>query len=280
MIFFPNSEIERWIDEDAPSVDLTSYLLGIDAQPAVLTVRARHPVCVALTEEAGRLFELLSAEVSVLAPSGKRLGQGDTLLAVRGRADALHRGWKVAMNLLEHTCGVATRTADMVDKVRAVANIPLLITRKHLPGVKKTLTKAILAGGAVPHRLGLSETILIFENHLNVVGGWPRLPELIGGMKAAACEKKIMIECDTLAFAWQAIEAGADGIQFDKASPAELMEWCKQIRGRYPLIAVLAAGGIRIDNVENYALSGVDGLVLSSVYHSPPADLEVRIVAI
>jgi molybdenum transport protein len=58
------------------------------------------------------------------------------------------------------------------------------------------------------------------------------------------------------------------------------MDWCEQIKGRYPPIAVLAAGGIRPDNVENYALSGVDGLVLSSVYHAPPADLEVRIVAI
>ena len=132
----------------------------------------------------------------------------------------------------------------------------------------------------MPHRLGLSETILIFENHLNLLGGWARLPELICSMKASACEKKIMVECDTLAQAMQAIEAGADGIQFDKASPAQLMDWCEQIRNRDPSIAVLAAGGIRPDNAEDYALSGVHGLVLSSVYHAPPADLEVRIVAL
>ncbi len=280
MVFFSNSEIEAWINEDAPLVDLTSHLLGISAQPATLTVRARQPVCVALTEEAGRLFAMLGAEVSLLAPSGRRMDKGETLLSVRGRADALHRGWKVAMNLLEHACGVATRTAEMVDKARLAANIPLLITRKHLPGVKKILVKSILAGGAVPHRLGLSETILIFENHLNVLGGRERLPELIAGMRAAACEKKIMVECDTLAQALQAIEAGADGIQFDKASPAQLMDWCEQIEACSPAVAVLAAGGIRPDNVEDYALSGVHGLVLSSVYHAPPADLEVRIVAL
>ena len=280
MVFFSNSEIEAWINEDAPLVDLTSHLLGIGAQPAALTVRARQAVCVALTEEAGRLFTMLGAEVSLLAPSGCRLDKGEILLSVRGPADALHRGWKVAMNLLEHACGVATRTAGMVEKVRLAANIPLLITRKHLPGVKKVLIKSILAGGAVPHRLGLSETILIFENHLNVLGGWSRLPELIGGMRAAACEKKIMVECDTLAQALQAIDAGADGIQFDKASPAQLMDWCEQIKARSPGIAVLAAGGIRPENVEDYALSGVHGLVLSSVYHAPPADLEVRIVAL
>ena len=280
MIFFSNAEIESWINEDAPMLDLTSHLLGIGAQPAALTVRTRHPVCVAMTEEAGRLFELLGAEVSLLAPSGKRMDRGDTLLSVRGRADALHRGWKVAMNLLEHACGVATRTAEMVDKVRVAANIPLLITRKHLPGVKKVLVKSILAGGAVPHRLGLSETILIFDNHLNLLGGRARLPELFGGMRAAACEKKIMVECDTLAQAMQAIEAGADGIQFDKVSPAQLMDWCEQIKVSAPSVAVLAAGGIRPDNAEDYALSGVHGLVLSSVYHAPPADLEVRIVAL
>ena len=78
----------------------------------------------------------------------------------------------------------------------------------------------------------------------------------------------------------QAIEAGADGIQFDKVSPAQLMDWCEQIKVSAPSVAVLAAGGIRPDNAEDYALSGVHGLVLSSVYHAPPADLEVRIVAI
>lgn len=279
MIFFTTQEIESWINEDAPLLDLTSHLLGIGAQPASLAVRTRHPVCVASTEEAARLFELLGASVSLMVPSGTRLPAGETLLAVRGRADALHRGWKVAMNLLEHLCGIATRTAEMVDKVRAVSPIPILVTRKHLPGTKKPLIKAILAGGAQPHRLGLCETILVFENHLRLLGGREQLPQLLARMKDAACEKKIIVECDNLEEAWQAIDAGADGLQFDKVAVEPLTRWCHEISARHPSVACLAAGGLRPDNIQDYARSGAHGLVLSSVYHAPPADLEVRIDA-
>ena len=279
MIFFTTQEIESWINEDVPMLDLTSHLLGIGAQPARLTMCARHPVCVAASEEAARLFGLLGASIDTLTPSGARLAAGETLLAVHGRADALHRGWKVAMNLLEHLCGVATRTAEMVDKVRAVAPIPLLVTRKHLPGAKKQLIKAVLAGGAQAHRLGLSETILIFENHLRLLGGREKLPQLIAGMKNAACEKKIIVECEHLEEACQAIAAGADGVQFDKVGVEALSRWCEAIAARHPGAACLAAGGLRPDNIQDYARSGVHGLVLSSVYHAPPADLEVRIDA-
>lgn len=279
MIFFPTQEIESWIDEDAPLVDLTSHLLGLAAQPAVLTVRARHAVCVALTEEAARLFELLGAEVPSLLPSGTHAPAGAVLLTAQGRADALHRGWKVAMNLLEHLCGVATRTAQMVDAVRTVSSIPVLVTRKHLPGMKRGFIKAILAGGAQPHRLGLSETVLVFENHLRLLGGRERLPQLLAGMRAAACEKKIAVECTTLDQAMQAIDAGADAVQFDKVPAARLGDWCSAIAAHHPGIVCLAAGGIKLDNIQDFARSGVHGLVLSSVYHAPPADLEVQINA-
>ncbi len=279
MIFFTTQDIEAWIAEDAPLLDLTGHLLGIGAQAAQLSVRARQPVCAALSEEAGRLFTLLGAEVIEQAPSGARLAAGATLLVVRGRADALHRGWKVAMNLLEHACGVATCTAQMVERARAVADIPLLATRKHPPGMKKILIKAILAGGAQPHRLGLSETVLIFENHVRLLGGRERLPQLVAAMRAQACEKKIFVECDTLEQARQAVAAGADGVQFDKAPAQALAAWCADIAAHTPEIVCLAAGGIRLDNIQEYARSGAHGLVLSAVYHAPPADLEVTIRA-
>lgn len=276
-MFFTTQEVESWINEDAPMVDLTSQLLGIGTQAAMLTVRARHPVCVALTEEAARMFTLLDAEILGLVPTGTRVQAGDVLLAVRGPAAALHRGWKVAMNLLEHMCGVATRTAEIVDKVRAVSSIAVLATRKHLPGMKKPLIKAILAGGAQPHRLGLSETVLIFENHLRLVGGREQLPGLLQAMKAAACEKKILVECETREQALQALAAGADGVQFDKVPVASLGEWCRAIAISHPGAVCLAAGGIRLENVQEFARSGVHGIVLSSLYHAAPADLEVRI---
>lgn len=277
MIFFQTHEIEAWINEDAPLVDLTSYLLGIDQQPAQLSVRTRHLTCLTLMEEAARIFEILGAQVIHLSPSGN-LVEGDTLiLQVRGRADALHRGWKVAMNLLEYLCGVATHTAQLVQKVNAVSAVPLLVTRKHLPGMKKPMIKSILSAGAHPHRLGLSETVLIFENHLNVVGGRAALSDLLPNIKLAACEKKISIECDTFEQAQQAVEMGADLVQFDKVGVVPLTQWIAQLKATAPRVHIIIAGGINEHNIQEYAKTGVDGIVLSAVYHAKPADLGVKI---
>ena len=277
MVFFETQDIERWIGEDVPSIDLTSELLGIAHQEAVLLVRTRHPQRVALTEEARRIFEILGTRVTRVVPSGQDVGAGVALLEARGAAGALHRGWKVAMNLLEHGCGVATLTAEFVARARSVADIPILVTRKHWPGLKKVMINAILAGGAHPHRLGLSETILVFDNHLALVGGRSALPAVVARMRAAACEKKIAVECHDLAEAEQAVAAGADVIQFDKVPAAELAAYCARIRAASPRVALTAAGGIALDDVRAYAATGVDALVLSSVYHARPADLGVTI---
>ncbi|WP_339137423.1 MAG: ModD protein [Candidatus Electrothrix sp. GW3-4] len=277
MIFFTTEEIEQWINEDAPLVDLTSHLLGLNNQPGILQIATRHPTRVALTEEAGRIFEILGCCVRNICPSGEDVPAQSVLLSAEGPAGALHRGWKVAMNLLEYMCGVATHTAEMVNKVREYSDIPLLVTRKHQPGLKKPLIKAILAGGAVPHRLGLSETILIFANHLNLLGGRAALPALLADMKAAACEQKITVECDDLDQAVQAAEAGTDAVQFDKVSPQDLSTWCPELKASFPNLVVLSAGGVGPENVQDYARTGVDGIVLSSVFHAKPADLGVTI---
>ncbi|CAK8716312.1 Putative pyrophosphorylase ModD [Candidatus Electronema halotolerans] len=277
MIFFTTQEIEAWINEDAPLVDLTSHLLKISDQPARLTVVTRHPTRVALTEEAGRIFEILGGTVKSMVASGQDAAAKTVILEVEGPAAALHRGWKVAMNLLEYMCGVAGRTAEMVKKVEACAKIPLLVTRKHQPGLKKPLLKAVLAGGAYAHRLGLSETVLIFANHLRLLGGREALPALLAEMKAAACEQKITVECDDLTQAMQAAEAGADSVQFDKVPPEQLAAWCAELKSRFAHLIILSAGGVGPDNVQDYARTGVDGIVLSSIFHAKPADLGVTI---
>jgi molybdenum transport protein len=277
MIFFQTHEIEAWINEDAPLVDLTGHLLGVEGQIAELTVRTRHTTRLTMIEEAARIFQILGAEVVFQAESGCDVEKGAVILQVVGRADALHRGWKVAMNLLEYLCGVATHTAQMVAEVKAVSDIPLLVTRKHIPGMKKPMIKAILNGGAHPHRLGLSETILVFENHLNLIGGRKALAEKIPSMQSAACEKKISVECDTLEQAFQSAQAGSDLIQFDKVPVDILQEWVKQLKSQFPALQIVIAGGVNLQNVRDYAQSGVDGIVLSSVYHAKPADLGVTI---
>ncbi len=279
MVFFHTRDIEAWIEEDAPSIDLTTELLGIASIPAVLRVRPREAVRVALTEEAARIFEVLRADVTHVLPSGSDAEPGTLLLEARGDAGALHRGWKVAMNLLEHGCGVATRTAAFVERARVVSDVPILATRKHWPGIKKPLVKAVVAGGGHPHRLGLSETVLIFENHVRLLGGRAALATAIGRIRAAACEKKIGVECHDRVQANDAIAAGADMVQFDKVPAVALAEMCAELKRAHPGVTLLAAGGIDLGDVAAYAASGVDGIVLSSVYAAKPSDLSVTIEA-
>jgi molybdenum transport protein len=126
-----------------------------------MVFRARQPMIVCGVEEAARLIALAGATARVLRPSGHALAGGEPLLEARGSAAALHRGWKAAQVLIEWTSGIATATAA----IAAAKGLPVACTRKQAPGTKALAVKAVRAGGATLHRLGLSETLLVFPEH-------------------------------------------------------------------------------------------------------------------
>ena len=92
-------------------------------------------------------------------------------MTLRGTAAQLHQAWKVCLNVFDHLSAVATKTRMMVDAAHAAnPSCEILTTRKGMPGVKDLLVEATIAGGAFPHRLGLSETVLVFDHHLSFMG--------------------------------------------------------------------------------------------------------------
>ena len=93
----------------------------------------------------------------------------------------------------------------------------------------------------------------------------------------ALAEKKCVIEAHTLDEALEAARVGADVVQFDKASPDQLRQWCPVLREQHPRLALLAAGGVNGHNAADYATTGVDALVTSSLHHAPPADIGVQV---
>lgn len=277
-VFFDQHSIDRWISEDAPLLDLTSHTLGIGNEPTSISFYIRHEGIAACTEEAQRIVEQCGAVMDHIIPSGTTVNTGDELLRAHGPALSVLRAWKVAQNVLEYSCGVARACAKMKSTLAAMnADIAILTTRKHAPGLKSLALKATLSAGSLPHRLGLSETILIFPQHLALIGGWSQLKALIKQQKSAFIEKKIIIEAETPEEAAFAIEAGADVIQFDKVSPENLSLWISNLKKEWPHGLFLAAGGINNKNVADYALTGVDGLVTSSLHYAPPADIGVNI---
>ena len=233
----------------------------------------------ACTEEAARVVQHCGGQVQQFLPSGTPAAPGAVLLSATGNAASLLRAWKVAQNLLEYACGVAGATARMVQAVQTAApGVAVLTTRKHAPGLRRTALKATLSGGAFPHRLSVGETVLVFPQHRALLGDWDALRARLEAVAPALAEKKCVIEAHSLEEALQAAQAGADVVQFDKASPAQLRHWCPVLRHRHPRLALLAAGGVNGQNAADYAATGVDALVTSSLHHAPPADIGVQVV--
>lgn len=258
------------LDDDAPCGDLTTQTLGIGAQPAQLEFRARQPMTVCATEEAVRLFELAGAQAHLLAPRGVALSAGDLMLQAQGAAASLHRAWKAAQTLVEWASGISTATAAIVAAANGVA---VACTRKNVPGTKALSVKAVLAGGGIMHRLGLSETLLVFAEHRLFLNESPA--QTIARLRRTQPEKKIVVEVANVdeALRWSA--AGCDVLQLEKFTP-DAVAACRRALGgaaRRPVLA--AAGGVRADNAAAYVAAGSNFLVTSAPYTAQPKDVQV-----
>ncbi|MDP0495395.1 MAG: ModD protein [Verrucomicrobiota bacterium JB024] len=281
MLYFSDDEIDQLIREDLPYLDLTSTLLGVGSQPGRIRFRARHHTVVCATEEARRILEKLGLRVGTCLPSGETVEPGDLLLEAEGPAAAIHAAWRVTVNLLEHASGVATRTRAMVDKVHAVNPAAQVVTtRKSIPFARKLTIKGIVVGGALPHRLGLSESVLVFDEHLRFTGGRAAFLESIPQLKTRLGEKLIAAEAHDVGAALELARGGVDLVQLDKLSPADTRRVVEAVRAGGLPAKVTIAGGVNLDNCADYAATGVDMLVTSALYFGKPADIKAEIEAL
>jgi molybdenum transport protein len=277
-MFFTCAEIDHFIEEDMPYMDLTSHLLGPTERPGNISYFTRESGVACGTEVVEQMFRRLDIRTEEIIASGDRIEAGRVLISGSGSARQLHTVWKAAQNVLDHCSGIATKTRNMVDAVQRVnKNMMVLTTRKNFPGAKKLSIYAILSGGAMPHRLGLSETVLIFEQHVSMIGGYAELKKMLPAMKKQCPEKKILIETNEPELAEEFLSLGADGIQFDKMNAKDINHTATSIRRHYPQSILLAAGGIHPGNATEYANTGVDGLVTTSLYTASPLDIGVKI---
>ena len=277
-VVISDARIDQLIAEDVPYIDLTTQMLGISGKPARIEFFTREDATVCATEEAARVLQHLGAEVESLVPSGEHVAAGTILLVAVGPAGALHKAWKVCLNLLDHCSAVATKTHNLVSAAKS-ANpaCEVLTTRKSMPGVKDLLTKAVTAGGAFPHRLGLSETVLVFDNHTRLMGGFDAFLEALPSLRSKCIEKKLFVEADADQ-ARALARAGVDGIQFDKIPADELAALVAELRAIDPHCTLIAAGGINAKNAAAYAATGVDGLATTAPFSAAPLDMSARIL--
>src|SRR5690554_5804421 len=176
--------MEKFMREDVPYFDLTTHLLELKGKKGRIAFICREDAVICGTEEVCRILGKLNCTLLGHLPSGTRTHPRTTILEAEGRAEDLHAAWKVSMNILEYASGITTRTNRMLMKARQFnPKIEILSTRKIFPGTKEIAIKAVLAGGGIPHRLGLSETVLVFQQHLNFIGGIDGIRGRLGEIK-------------------------------------------------------------------------------------------------
>jgi len=264
------------LEEDAPYGDITPAGLGIGEMRGRAAFRARTTMTLACIEEAERLMQLAGCTATRrLAFSGAQVEAGAELLRAEGEAAALHRGFKLAQTLMEIASGIANGARGVPCAARGGRpGIAVACTRKHLPGAKDVMLRAVTAGGCVPHRLGLSDSVLVFSQHRGFLGREP--PHLwVARLRAAQPERKIAAEADGVDVALQFAHAGVDTLQLDKLPPEDVAAVMRSLADmpRRPLVA--ATGGITAANAARYAAAGADLLVTSAPYAAAPADIGV-----
>lgn len=272
MIVLPDSALDALLAQDVPYGDLTTDSLGLADRPAAMRFSARGAMVLAATEEAARLIEKAGGRVTRFDPSGTAVEAGAVFLEADGPAGALHRAWKVAQTLTEYASGIATRARRIVD---AAPGVTVACTRKNFPGSKDISIKAVMAGGAVMHRMGLSETLLVFPEHRAFLSGPPEA--WIAALRRKAPEKKIVVEAGSVEEAVALAKAGADVIQLEKLPPEAARAVIEATRGLTPAPVVAPAGGVTEANAAAYAAAGCRLLVTSAPFFGQPADVKVTL---
>ena len=265
-----DDELACLLSDDVQCGDLTTETSGIGQHAARLEFRARQDMLVCAIEEAARLFALCGAKADLHAHSGQQAGKDELLLEARGSARELHRAWKTAQVLVEWASGISTSTAAIV---KAATPVAVACTRKNVPGTKALSVKAVRAGGATMHRLGLSESLLLFAEHRLYLDETPA--DTVARFKRAEPEKKLVVEVASMEEALLWARAGTEVLQLEKFTPEEVAD-CRNALGSAGLRVVLAAaGGVHADNASAYVCAGADLLVTSAPYSAPPRDVQV-----
>ena len=266
-IFGLDESLLSWLKEDIGGGDVTTLaLVGPEMETAGI-IHAKDTAILAGVDVARRVFELLEPRIffNTRLEDGVKLTPGTIIAAVHGSARAVLTGERLALNLLQHMSGVATRTHELA-AIAAPYGAKLVDTRKTTPGLRLLDKYAVRVGGGANHRLGLYDAILIKDNHIKVAGGikeaLKRAHEYAGHMM------KIEIEVESLEGVEEALAGKADAIMLDNMAPEAMAKAVKLIDHR---AIVEASGGINEETIEAVAKSGVDVISVGALTHSVKA---------
>jgi len=262
--------------EDLGFGDLTTDATVDPSRRAKATITAKQPGIIAGLDVAASAFHLLDQELKfeALVADGDEVSPGQILATVEGPARALLSAERTALNFLQRLSGIATATRLAVERVKPFKAC-ILDTRKTTPGLRLLEKYAVRVGGGRNHRFGLSDAVMIKDNHIAAAGGIAAAMMLV--RERVGPLTKVEVETECLAQVEEALQAGADVIMLDNM-PVDLMRGAvASVAGR---ALTEASGGITLETLTEVAATGVDFISLGWLTHSCRAlDISLRIVS-
>ena len=267
--------IERFLHEDIGSGDLTSEATLMPDQNGTAEFVAKESFVVCGIETVASLvFKIQNPAIDIMqaSPDKSLAAPGDILLTAKGPVLDLLKAERVALNLVQRLCGVATLTSKFVAKVKPLP-VRILDTRKTTPGLRMLEKYAVRVGGGHNHRFNLADGVLIKDNHIQACGS---IINAVSRMREKIPHTmKIEVETSTMEQVRECLSCGVDIIMLDNMAPGMMREAVKLAGGRALLEA---SGGIKLDNVRQVAETGVDYISIGALTHSAPAcDISMRL---
>ena len=265
------TDVRRALEEDLGSGDISAALIPAERiWKASVISRENAILCGRNWFDA--VFYHVDSEVDIrwYAHDGDAIAPDQQLCTLKGRARSLLSGERAALNFLQTLSGTATVAHAYASRVEGLAT-RILDTRKTIPGLRRAQKYAVRCGGCHNHRLGLYDAFLIKENHIAAAGS------IAAAIQAArALDKKlpVEIEVEDLDGLAQALQAGADRVLLDNFAIDALREAVALNAGRAELEA---SGGITLDNLRDYADTGVHYISIGALTkHLRAIDLSMR----
>lgn len=253
------------VEDLAPMGDATTKAVIPADKTYSARLNAREDGVVSGMQVAAMAFRLVdpTLRISILVADGKPCTKGDTLMTIEGSAASILMGERVALNFAGRLSGIATKTAGFVEKTKGT-KARITCTRKTTPGLRALEKAAVTHGGGVNHRYGLSDAILIKDNHIAAAGGIRAVLEVA---KAARSHMmRIELEVDTLRQMEEALKiGGADVILLDNMDTSELRAAVALNAGR---VVLEASGNMTLERIAEVAATGVDYISSGALTHS------------
>ncbi len=265
------SLVRAALDEDVGTGDVTTTATVAELARARARLVAKQEMVLAGLPIFERVFRQLDPAIGCAAyfAEGSRVPVGATVAELEGRARAILTGERTALNFLAHLSGVATLAARYAEAL-AGTSTQLRDTRKTTPLFRRLEKYAVRAGGGTNHRFGLSDGVLIKENHIAAAGG---IAQAMRRAREAAAARGLAVEIevcneDELR---QALADGPDEVLLDNLSPAEAARLVAIVRRERPGCRVELSGGVTLENLASYARAGADFISVGALTHSAPA---------